>query len=87
MKITSFEWDENNINHIAEHGVNPEEVEEACFNNPLVLRGRWKRYYVLGQTDSGRYLMVVIELKTSDAARVVTARDMVQAERRRYSRR
>ena len=87
MRIISFEWDEANINHIARHNVMPEEVEEACFNNPLILRGRLSRYYALGQTDSGRYLTVIIQYKFKGTARVITARDMDKSERQRYMRR
>jgi uncharacterized DUF497 family protein len=87
LKILSFEWDEANINHIARHSVTPEEVEEACFNNPLILRGRFNRYYALGQTDTGRYIMVVFQHKFRGIARVITARDMDKSERQRYARR
>ena len=87
MRINSFEWDEANISHVAEHNVTPEEVEEACFINPLVLKGRKKRYYVLGTTDGGRYLTVILQYKFRGVIRVITARDMDSAERRRYSRR
>ena len=87
MRFRSFEWDDANIGHIAGHGVTPEEVEEVCYNRPLVLRGRQNRYYVLGQTDSGRYLMAVVIPKFGGFARVITARPMDDAERRRYMRR
>ena len=87
MRIDSFEWDETNIAHIARHNIVPEEVEETCFNKPLVFRGRWQRYYALGQTDSGRYLTVIFEIKFGDIVRVITARTMDDSERRRYLRR
>ena len=87
MRFSSFEWDEVNIGHIAEHNVTAEEVEEACFNDPFVLKGRQKRYYVLGRADSGRYLVVIIQPKSREIVRVITARDMDKAERRRYLRR
>ena len=87
MRISSFEWDETNVAHIARHNITPEEVEETCFNNPLILRGRWKRYYALGQADSGRYLTVIFEVKFRGIVRVITARDMDDSERRRYLRR
>lgn len=87
MKIGSFEWDENNISHIERHRVTVDEVEEACFSRPLILRGRWKRYYALGQTDSGRYLTVIFIPKFGGTIKVITARDMDDSERRRYGRR
>ena len=87
MRIRSFEWDIVNVGHIARHGVTPDAVEEACFNSPLVLKGRGGRYYVLGRADSGRYLMIVLEYYGSGSVRVITARDMTIAERRRFRRR
>ena len=86
MRIDSFDWDIVNVGHIARHRVSPDEVEEACFNNPVVLRGRGGRYYILGQADSGRYLMAVLE-RNSGIARVITARNMTDSERRRFIRR
>ena len=86
MRIHSFDWDFINVGHIARHHVSPDEVEEACFNGPLVLRGRGGRYYALGRTDSGRYIMVVLECR-GGIARVITARNMTDAERRRFIRR
>ena len=59
MKIREFAWPQERIDHIAEHGVTPEEVEEVCGGKPLVQRaksaGENPVYYVLGQTRAGRY--------------------------------
>jgi uncharacterized DUF497 family protein len=87
LRFDSFEWDEENIAHISKHSVTPEEAEEACDNNPLILRARDGKYYALGQTDSGRYLTVIIRPKPGGVVRVITARDMDESERRRYLRR
>ena len=38
MRIDEFIWPEERIEHIARHGVTPEEVEEACFGKSLVRR-------------------------------------------------
>lgn len=88
MRIVHLTWDEENVLHIARHGVDPEEVEETCFNRkPLIERGRGGLYYVSGQTAAGRYLFVVVRFLGRGAARVVTARDMDHRERRRYKQR
>ncbi|MBC8358719.1 MAG: BrnT family toxin, partial [Candidatus Aminicenantes bacterium] len=55
--------------------------------NPLILRSRHGRYLVLGQTESGRYLTVVIQPKPGGIVRVITAREMNNTERQRYLRR
>lgn len=82
MRINSFEWDEANISHIAEHGVTPEEVEEACDNRPFILRGRGGLYLVYSQTDAGRFLLVVTRYKGRGIVQVITARDMTERERK-----
>jgi len=87
MRFRAFQWDEENIFHIARHNITPEEVEEACFNNPLVLKWRKKSYCVYSQTDNGRYIMVIIQAKWIGVARVITARDMTKNERQKYKKR
>ena len=52
VKIASILWTEDSGDHIARHGVEPEEVEEACHARPFVKRGRGpkrlKMYEVYG---------------------------------------
>lgn len=67
-----------------EHGVTPQEVEEICFSEPLVLRGRERSYAVYGQTDAGRYLVAFLYPRGEGLFSLATARDVTQAERRRY---
>jgi uncharacterized DUF497 family protein len=87
MRFHAFDWDHDNIDHIAEHSVTTEEVEEACYNRPLVFRTRQEKYCVLGRSDSGRYLTVIITVQDRNKIRVVTARDMSGSERQRFYRR
>ena len=87
MRFQIFEWDMANVAHIAEHHVIPAEAEEACYNKPLIFRSRLERYYVLGCTDNGRYLTVIIAQKNQGVVRVITARNMSEAERQRFYRR
>jgi hypothetical protein len=60
MRIHQLIWPQDRIAHIGRHGVTPEEVEEVCFGKSLVLRAKAEGenpvYYVLGQTEAGRYL-------------------------------
>ena len=78
-------FDEQNEEHIARHGVTPEEVREVCESQPLVRRGRTNRLTVYGRTSSGQYLLVVLEPPAGGAFYVVTAREMSRSERRRYT--
>jgi uncharacterized protein len=36
VQIQQFVWTNDRIQHIARHGVQPEEVEQACFGTALV---------------------------------------------------
>lgn len=83
----SFWWEEDNIEHIANHGVEPFEAEEAIDNERLIKRGGKGKYLAYGQTDSGRYLLVVFAPKSNARLRVVTARDMTPVEKRQTRRR
>lgn len=64
MPIAEVLWPEDRAEHIAQHGVRPEEFEEVCFGGSLVLRakatGRNPVYYVLGETNAGRHLLCVV---------------------------
>ena len=88
MKFIELDWDDWNVDHIARHGITVDEVEETCLNNPWIVKGRQKRYYVSGQTNSGLYLFIVIDPpRWGSKARVATARPMDNSERQRYLRR
>jgi hypothetical protein len=64
VPISEFVWPQDRVEHIAQHGVTPEEFEEVCFGRSLVLRaratGQNPAYYVLGETDSGRHVFCVV---------------------------
>ena len=87
----TFWWDDVNIEHIARHGIELEEAEDAL-TDPQRLhfqahrgpRGE-RRSAVLGKTESGRILFVVIT-KRKTSFRVVTAREASSNEKRFYRR-
>jgi len=88
MEILEFEWDDDNIEHIAKHGVLPDEIEEVAFDDePWIKKGRSNTRYMLGYTVGGRYLFVVYVLKGHGAARVITSMDMDEKTRNLYKRR
>jgi len=87
------EWDDDNIEHIARHGVEPEEVEEIVYDDchpSWIVRARRRgireiRWTVFGKTCGGRYLVAVIApYPRRGVWRAVTARDMERHTRRRY---
>ena len=76
-----FWWDEENIEHIANHGVEPLEAEVVVEYARLICKAGRGKYVAFGQTDAGRFLMVVNAPKEHRRLRVVTARDMTSAEK------
>ncbi len=90
MGIDAFIWPEDRVDHIASHGVTPEEVEEACFGLALVQRAKSEGanpvYYVLGQTAAGRHLFCVVIQFPDGKGYPVTARPMTGKEKSRYQR-
>jgi len=88
MHIHSFDWDEKNENHIAEHGVAIFEVEETIlFSKPFYQRTREDKYIAYGVTEEGRCLFIVFVTKGSGRIRVISARDMTEKEKHYYKKR
>jgi len=85
LKISGFEWDEWNSQHIElRHGIEPEESEEVFGMRPLFRKTRKGNYVAMGPTLAGRYLIVIFEMKEKGIARVITGWDMDDAEKRFY---
>ncbi len=89
--IEGFEWDEGNYDkNWIKHRVSNSECEEVFFNLPLLLADDKahshdeKRYYVLGQTNSRRWLFISFTVR-ENKIRVISARDMNQKEERAYA--
>jgi len=70
QQITGFDWDEANIEHIWQHGVEPEKAEEVLLGNPLVRRARGKRYMALGETMGG-YRLVRFGITHQEASALI----------------
>ncbi len=73
-----FIWDYDNITHIAEHGLSPEEVQYALngFTMPIEYQD-WhgeQRYAEVGMTAAGRVLLIHMTWRDENI-RVVTAYD------------
>ena len=88
MRIYEFIWNQDLIDHIARHSVSLEEFEETCFGIALVQRAKSEGdnpvYYVLGQTEAGRYLFCVVIQFPDGRGYPVTARAMTDKEKQRY---
>ena len=75
------------MDHIARHQVEPDEEESVLDNTPLILRTEDDKYLAYGQTDDGRYLLVVFLRQSASSIRVISARDMTDGEKKRHRRR
>ena len=91
-----FRWNEWNIEHIAEHGVSPEEaqwiIEHAQRPYPeLREENKWR---VVGRGHGGRWLQVVFlfdpedeDPEIEDTAYVIHARPLTEREKKRERKR
>ena len=81
IRIDGLSWDERAEDHIARHGVRPEEVEQAV-EGYLSVRRSGEYFIFIGQTHSGRHLTVVLDREGEGIWYPVTARQSTQSERR-----
>jgi hypothetical protein len=87
---TGFEWDQGNLTkNWDQHDVSSGECEQIFFNRPLIIKRNKEhsknenRYYVLGRTNLKRLLFAVFTVR-NDKIRIISARDMTDAEIERY---
>ncbi|MFA5890316.1 MAG: BrnT family toxin [Actinomycetota bacterium] len=90
QECIAFEWDEGNSSKSLEkHRVSDGECEEIFFNSPLVVgedsthSQMEPRGFALGSTNTGRLLFAVFTIRRQ-LVRVISARDMTAAERKRF---
>jgi uncharacterized protein len=91
VKIVGIIWLEEIVQKLIwKHSVEQFEVVELLENSPrfrFVEKGHRigeNVYSALGQTESGRYMTVFFVHKTDNQALILSARDMTDAERKRY---
>jgi len=83
-----FDWDQANFDHIANHRVNANEVEQIFSDSNRLeakaysVRGE-QRFAILGQTESGRILTVIYTIRNGKI-RAITAYRATRKEQRRY---
>ena len=83
-----FRWTPDREEHIAKHGVTPDEVEQVLFGRPIYADDQRDGVtVVLGRSSSGRYLFVaVLREDHQGLAFVLTARSMNEKEKRTHVR-
>ena len=84
-----FRWIDWNIDHIAEHGVTPEEAEAAIRSarRPFPQQREEERWLVWGRGSGGRLLQVVFVLDDDDTAFVIHARPLTVSEKKKFRKR
>ena len=86
IAIYFLEFDDENINHISGHGIAPEEIEQVTGNAYVTARnpsGPKDRIFMIGLTDGGRALTVVLEATRDDVVwRPITGWDSTSRERK-----
>ncbi len=84
-----FRWNEWNEEHVARHGVEPEDAEEVVRGArptfPVVQGG--ERYLVWCPAGGGRLLQVVFIIDPDDSVFVIHTRPLTEPEKKRYRRR
>jgi uncharacterized protein len=85
-----FEWGSGNVDHLARHGVSPQEAEPAIADPYALATPAYDveelRFGLVGETEDGRLLRVIYTWR-GDRCRIVTAFPASGAERRQYDER
>ena len=84
-----FEWDDVNLLHLARHGIDATEAEDAL-NGPVIIQ-RWgkarpNRYRATGRTAGGRYLFLIYDVREDKLIRVFTGWEMNEHQKAVYRR-
>ena len=89
MQFDCILWDRDddpfgNVEHIAQHRITKEEVEDV-FQNPTGMDTSRSsgRPVVFGETGTGRYIMVAYEVVDASTVYPITAYDVQRPRRRR----
>jgi uncharacterized DUF497 family protein len=77
-----FRWNEWNVEHIAGHGVSPEEAELAVrgCRRPFPRKIEGDKWLVWGRGSGDRLLQVIFVLDPADMVYVIHARPLTELE-------
>jgi len=84
-----FRWNEWNLTHIREHGIEPYEAEQVILaaRSPYPRRCEQDKYLVWGPGLGGRLVQVVFALDADQRVFAIHARLLTQGEKRAFRRR
>ena len=84
VNIKKLVWDSWNVEHIARHDVTQDEVEQMAKGDVLVQIGKKGRTALIGPTNSGRILRVILDPEGKDIYYPVTAHTASKKDRSLY---
>lgn len=84
-----FRWNDWNLDHIARHGVTPEEAEQVILHprKPYPEHREDDKWLIWGRGKGGRLLQVIYLLEEDATIYVIHARPLTDREKRRYRKR
>ncbi|KKK39929.1 hypothetical protein WQ57_01260 [Mesobacillus campisalis] len=82
-----FDWDRENIGHLARHNITPQEVEEI-FSDPnrCIHNAHSGNRKIVGMSEEGR-ILAIIYTKREKKFRPFTGWDATERERKSYNKR
>ena len=78
--IQELLWDKGNLDHIEDNRVHVHEIEEAIFNAENHSFKKGHKAFIIGKSDGGRFITIVLEDKGRGSWRPVTARTSDEKE-------
>ena len=66
MRFWNFDWDEGNIDHIARHGVDVDDVEQALASKPLIRKDGRIATSLLGEHERGAIYLSWLKIWEKD---------------------
>ena len=83
--VKRLQWDSLNTEHIADHDVMPDEVQEVCNGKPVVRKGHKNRLFLIGKTKQDRLLTVILQSTATDGVyRPITAYEASKTSTKTY---
>ena len=75
-----FKWDADNIEHLFDHRIYPDEAEQLFFNRYVITPNKKRhgrnKFRIDGRTDAGRSLRLIFEDLGQHTARIITGWDL-----------
>jgi uncharacterized DUF497 family protein len=83
-----FRWNDWNLEHVATHGVSPQEAEGVIRQavRPLPRKIEDDKWLTWGRGNGGRLLQVVYVVDPEESIYIIHARPLIEKEKRQFRR-